>query len=46
MSSLLVFNRVYRLAIQLAMLLLLIFDRLCELLPLSPSIWLALPPFE
>ncbi len=39
MSSSLVLYRVYRLGIHVG-----IFDRLCKLLPLQPSLWLALPP--
>jgi hypothetical protein len=42
MSSLLVFNRVYRLEIQSVMLVL--STQLCELLPLSPSLWFTHPP--
>ncbi len=44
MSSLLVFIRVYRPKIHSVMSHVGIFDKLCELLPLKPSLWLALPP--
>ncbi len=43
MSSLLVFNRVYRQEIQAVMLVFL--TQLCELLPLSPFLWFIPPPF-
>ncbi len=41
MTSLLVFNRVYRQEIQSVMLVML--AQLCELLPLSPSLWFTSP---
>ncbi len=41
MSSLLVFNRVYRLEIQSVMLV--FSTQLCELLPLLPSLWFTSP---
>jgi hypothetical protein len=42
MSSLLVFNRVYRLEILSVMLV--FSTQLCELLPLLPSLWFTFPP--
>ncbi len=43
MSSLLVFNKIYRLEIQSVMLV--FSTQLCELLPLYPSLWFTSPTF-